>query len=85
LIAAVKAKNQPIAEFFHSGAGIELQRADSDIMDGAVSSLSGLGIPCIPVHDSLICTASHRELLQDAMVTAWRDQFPEAKCRIDVK
>jgi hypothetical protein len=85
LIAKFKEKNQPIAEFFHSGVGIELQRADSDVMEDAASYLTEQGIPCIPVHDSLICAGSHQEVLHDAMVAAWHGRFPEAKCRVDVK
>jgi hypothetical protein len=85
LIEELKESNSPIAEFFHNGVGRELQRADSDVIEDAVFSLTKKEIPCVPIHDSLISGYRHSTALHDAMAAAWRKHFPEANCRIDVK
>jgi hypothetical protein len=81
----LKEANRPIAEFFHSGVGIKLQRADSDVMEDAINLLTKEELPYISIHDSLITAHRHHNIANDAMIASWSKQFPEANCRIDTK
>ena len=47
-----KARHAPIQEFLFSGAGIDLQNADSRIMEKIMMKLHAKGIAALPIHDS---------------------------------
>ena len=44
-----------IAHYFGDDIGIRLQRVDSDIMLLVLTETTQRGLPCLPVHDSVIC------------------------------
>ena len=46
--------HEPIKEYFFTGYGKELQRADSDIAEKVLVKLLNRGIVCLPVHDSFV-------------------------------
>lgn len=46
--------HEPIKEYFFTGYGRELQRADSDIAEKVLIKLINQGIVCLPVHDSFV-------------------------------
>ena len=46
--------HEPIKEYFFTGYGKELQRADSDIAEKVLMKLIKQGIVCLPVHDSFV-------------------------------
>ena len=46
--------HEPIKEYFFTGYGKELQRADSDIAEKVLVKLLNKGIVCLPVHDSFV-------------------------------
>lgn len=54
LINAFKRHNKPIEEFFFTGAGIELQKLDSDIAHNILFYFARKGILVLCVHDSFI-------------------------------
>ncbi len=54
LIEAVKARHVLVADYFHSGIGLRLQRKDADIAEQVMLSLLKDGIIALPIHDSFI-------------------------------
>jgi len=56
-----------IKEFLLSGKGLELQYIDSKIMANILDRLTINNIPALPVHDSVICPASHEGFLRQVM------------------
>jgi hypothetical protein len=54
LLQALEDHHRPIAPAFYTGAGLTLQRRDSDLMMGILSQCLSEGIIALPVHDSLI-------------------------------
>ncbi|KQV79984.1 hypothetical protein ASC90_25620 [Rhizobium sp. Root1220] len=68
MIEAIREKHAPIARFFHSDAGIRLQRVDSSICTDIVNELTlRQGVTCLSVHDSFIVPSSHKTTVIDAM------------------
>lgn len=55
-----------------SGAGLRLQRIDSDIAVAVMLSLLRQDIPVLPIHDSFLVAAQHQEELWVAMASAAR-------------
>jgi hypothetical protein len=54
IIAALKEANQPIAEAFHSGAGLHLMWQEAFLLQQNMRALMTLRIPFLPLHDALI-------------------------------
>ncbi|MGO8024886.1 hypothetical protein [Rhizobium leguminosarum] len=68
LIEAIREKHAPIARFFHSDAGIRLQRIDSSICTDILNELTlRQGVTCLSVHDSFIVPSSYKTAVLDAM------------------
>ena len=68
-----KARHAPIQEFLFSGAGIDLQNADSRIMEQIMMLLHKAGIPALPIHDSVIVQEEHSARLQKIMVRVYEE------------
>jgi hypothetical protein len=64
--------------------GLKLQRADSELMSNLLVDLYGrkTPVPCLPVHDSLVCRKSNSELVRLVMEHHFKLMF---KSRITVK
>lgn len=77
LIERLKEAHEPIGYYFCSGAGLMLQRLDSEVMREALLYLAGWGIPALPVHDSAIVAAHHESELRAAMSLGYRYVFGE--------
>ncbi|NBC38012.1 hypothetical protein GTZ99_15765 [Novosphingobium sp. FSY-8] len=60
-------------EHFGTGAGMTLQRLDSDIALGVLTRMEAHGVPVLPVHDSFIVPLSARVELAEAMRDSYRD------------
>jgi len=71
LIAQLKLKHSPIADYFHTGIGLLLQRIDADMAELVITRLLGQGIVALPIHDSFIVKESHHGALQEAMADAF--------------
>jgi hypothetical protein len=67
LIADIKRVHEPIAQFFHTGIGLELQRDDSDMAVKVMLVMREGGIAVLPVHDSFLVPRSQAELLEECM------------------
>jgi len=67
LIHAIKKVHRPIAQFFHSGKGLELQRRDSDMAVKVMLLLRMAKIDVLPIHDSFLVPASKADALEEMM------------------
>ena len=70
-----KARHAPIQEFLFSGVGIDLQNADSRIMEQIMMLLHKAGIPALPIHDSVIVQEEHSARLQKIMVRVYEEEM----------
>ncbi len=70
-----KARHSPIQEFLFSGVGIDLQNADSRIMEKIMMKLHAKGITALPIHDSAIVEGEYSETLQDIMIEVYEEEM----------
>jgi len=68
LMDALIAKHAPISRMFFTGAGLALQRLDSDIAEGVMREMRRRGIVVLPVHDSFLAPASKAAELEAVMI-----------------
>ena len=54
LLDALENHHRPVAPAFYTGAGLRLQRRDSDLLIGILRECQSEGIVALPVHDSLV-------------------------------
>ena len=70
---ALHDKHAPIAHLFGTSEGVRLQFMDSQMVMEVLADLSlGRGIVALPVHDSFIVQARHKEALRTSMRSAFR-------------
>jgi hypothetical protein len=70
---AIIARHQPIANQFRSGAGRRLQKVDSDVAERVMLSMQDRDSIVLPIHDSFITFVGHRDILEAAMLNAYRE------------
>lgn len=63
---------KPIAHFFHTGVGLELQRDDSDIAALVMNEFVRLSKPILVVHDSFLVLPADETMLRETMVSSFR-------------
>nr|WP_321402063.1 hypothetical protein [uncultured Desulfobacter sp.] len=73
-----KARHAPIQEYLFSGVGIDLQNADSRIMEKIMMKLHAKGIAALPIHDSAIVEAEHSARLQKIMFQVYEEEMGSA-------
>ena len=72
LLKLILARHHPIAHHFGTkNIGLKLQKLDSELMALALNKL--VGIPCLPVHDSIRCRVSDMEQVSNAMIDAFKE------------
>lgn len=76
----LKSTHPKIYQEIKSDIGLRLQKLDSDIAEDVLLQLTSLSIPCLPVHDSFIVTASNELLLIDLLKKTFRKHL-----RVDIK
>lgn len=81
LIEALLEKHAPINGLFFTGAGVRLQRRDSDIAEAVMKSMRQQGIVVLPVHDSFLVAASKAHLLEAAMIDEARKKGVSVQCK----
>lgn len=69
---------------FGTGAGLQLQRMDSDLAEAVMLRFAGMGYACLPVHDSFIVHHEMQEVLEDTMKAAFKNMFG-AENKVDFK
>ena len=84
LLSEIKSAHAPIRKFFCSDAGGWLMSKDSRIIMEAILALIRQGIPCLPVHDSIIGPKAHQETLCRVMDETFF-KFMGAHCPIEIK
>lgn len=67
LIEVLLEKHDAIRSMFFTGAGLRLQRLDSDIAEAVMRTLHNRGITVLPIHDSFLVQASKADLLEAVM------------------
>ncbi|MCS3859439.1 hypothetical protein GGP89_002840 [Salinibacter ruber] len=70
LVGALRKKHEPISNYFHSDAGILLQRKDSDLAYKVMTQTGAIGI-----HDGFVIEASREKELRDAMKRAFAEEY----------
>ncbi|MCS4182177.1 hypothetical protein [Salinibacter ruber] len=70
LVGALRKKHEPISNYFHSDAGIRLQRKDSDLAYEVMTQTGAIGI-----HDGFVIEASRERELRDAMKRAFAEEY----------
>ncbi|WP_028316588.1 hypothetical protein [Desulfatibacillum aliphaticivorans] len=75
VIACLKQKHPLIANDFFTGIGLELQFRDSEIMKGILEESMQKNMPCLPIHDSVICKQSHQEEVRRIMIEQYRSRI----------
>ena len=71
----IEEKHKPIIDAFGTGAGLRLQRKDSDLALAIITELREQGIPALPIHDSFIVTIENKDNLMNAMIRKYRSMF----------
>lgn len=71
-LARFKEFHEPIARFIHRGHGLSLQYDDSRIIDEILMWMVRKKIPVLPVHDSIIAPAEHKDTLRQVMKEAYQ-------------
>ena len=68
-------KHAPIAHHFFTGAGVKLQRLESDIALDIITNMRKKGIVCLPIHDSFLVAAEYEDELRNEMNQSYRNQI----------
>jgi hypothetical protein len=79
----LKDTHPKIYQEIQSDIGLRLQKLDSDIAEDVLLQLTSLSIPCLPVHDSFIVTASNELLLIDLLKNTFR-KYLGVDIKVDV-
>ena len=70
-------RHKPISHYFGTkNIGLRLQKMDSDLMAVALDKL--VGIPCLPIHDSIRCRVSDMGKVNKAMIDAFKELFGQS-------
>lgn len=73
------------ADQFGTGAGLRLQRMDSDLAEAVMLRFADKGYACLPVHDSFIVHHAMRDVLEETMKAVFVDMFGvESKVEFDM-
>ncbi len=75
LVDIFKQAHKPIQRHLFSGIGTTLQNIDSDIMNAILARLVDKGIDSLPVHDSIIVPAQHKDTLRSLMIDEYQKRM----------
>ena len=73
LVNAILMKHDAIRDSFNTGAGLRLQRKDSDIVTKLLNEFVNNNIPLVTVHDSAIVQVRHVQSLKMLMAEAYSE------------
>lgn len=65
--------HKPIADEFFNGAGLRLQRKDSEIAERVMLTLLDRGVVSVPIHDSFLVAHPHTDALREVMLATSKD------------
>ena len=75
VVRMIEEKHAAIADAFGSGAGLRLQRKDSDLAVAIIGNLKDKGIVALPVHDAFIVDADYKDELWNEMIINYQQMF----------
>lgn len=79
LLAMLKERHEPIAKYFHTGVGLELQNKDAKIAESLMlQMIVQSNAVILPIHDSFLVSKGFEQELLEAMNTAFQDEFSSA-------
>ena len=84
LSQAIVSFHEPIAHYFYTGAGLRLQRLDSDIAEKVLLHFAQSGIAILPLHDSFLMHNGYEASLEPVMRSAF-EEVVGASPKIDRK
>lgn len=67
VVEGIKIAHPAIAKYIYSASSNKLMLVESDIMTSALLKLMRLGIPALPVHDSVIVPSRHKDVARRIM------------------
>lgn len=67
LVGSIVQSHTPIAQYFHTGIGHQVQFIESEIMMLVLLDLMSKGVVCLPIHDGVIIPQSAHELARQVM------------------
>lgn len=71
-----------ISEYLFSDIGIQLQKKDSEIILDVIERLMNLGVPALPVHDSVIAIETDSATVIEVMKDSFAKAYPGFHIRI---
>lgn len=71
----IEEKHGSIIDAFGTGAGLRLQRRDSDLALAIITNMRKRGITALPVHDSFIAPKSNETDLREEMAQIYEEAF----------
>ncbi|MDB9881299.1 hypothetical protein OAC67_04070, partial [Planktomarina temperata] len=84
LSSAIITFHEPIAHYFYTGLGLQLQRLDSDIAEKVLLHFADKGIAILPLHDSFIMHHGYRDWLEPVMHDAYLEVVGQSS-QVDLK
>jgi hypothetical protein len=82
---AIQELHSPIADLFNSGAGLLMQRKDSDIALRVLETFTANNIPIIPIHDSFLVSVCYTEDLILTMRDYYMDELYGGSPPLDIQ
>jgi len=67
LLSLLRSRHTPIANYFHTGAGLDVQNIDSRMTERIVEHFTRKGIPVLTIHDSYVIPAQYEAELREQM------------------
>jgi hypothetical protein len=74
LLKIVEEAHRPIARYFGSGVGHELQFVESTILVRVLLELQGAGVVALPVHDCIVVPRSAAALARETIATVTKEE-----------
>lgn len=71
----IEEKHASIADAFGTGAGLRLQRKDSDLALAIITGLRERGVLALPVHDSFLVSEINKRNVISLMRLVYRNMF----------
>lgn len=75
IVNMIEERHKPISDVFKTGAGLRLQRLDSDLALDVVMTLMEEGVVSLPVHDSFIVNEDNGDRLHSLMEELYFNRF----------
>ena len=72
MVNAIGEAHPAISKYLFSGMANRLMLEESEVLTGALLRLMEMGVPALPVHDSLITPKKHRGQVRQLMEDAYR-------------